>query len=123
MRNPVSGKNPRAERGIPGDGKADIDEGHVVGGDIIDVSVCGAELEGLDLIDQDVVRRSGEIEVGSLEFDRSVRTRGIYLPVLVGDEELVVNTETALTSFNSMLILSIAIWAFIAVSELFLTRK
>lgn len=54
MRNSVSGKNSYAEREASGDGKADIVEGHFVEGGIINVSVCGAQLDGLDTHDQAV---------------------------------------------------------------------
>jgi hypothetical protein len=41
MRDPGSGKNPCAEGIIPADGKADVNKGHIVGEDIIDIVVRG----------------------------------------------------------------------------------
>ena len=89
MRDPGSRKNPGAEGIIPSDGKADIDEGHIGGDDIIDVAVGGAELKGLDIVDQDVVRRRGEVNIGPDEFDRSVRARWINLRIPVSDQRIV----------------------------------
>jgi hypothetical protein len=43
------------------DGKADIDVGNIFGGVIIDISVSGSQLKFLDIVDQDVVLRRGEV--------------------------------------------------------------